>query len=104
MSNQTFIERFLKLESSGGILLMFSAAAALIIALFYTAKISLSALISAAIFTAVLFLLNRRKVDSKSMYLFVGVIMWVSLLKSSVHATLVGVVRYLVLAKSLRKP
>ncbi len=66
--------------------------AILIIAFFYTSKISLYALISAAVCTAVLFLLNQRKVESKSMYLFIGVIMWVSLLKSGVHATLAGVI------------
>lgn len=66
--------------------------AILIIAFFYTAKISVYALIAAAICTAILFLMNRRKIEATSMYLFIGAIMWVSLLKSGVHATLAGVV------------
>ena len=66
--------------------------AIVIIALFYTSKISISALIIAAVCTAVLAILNKRKVMSKSPYILVGVIMWVATLKSGVHATLAGVV------------
>ncbi len=66
--------------------------AILIIALFYTSKISIAALAIAAVCIAVLALLNWRGVSAKSLYITVGVVMWVALLKSGVHATLAGVV------------
>jgi NhaA family Na+:H+ antiporter len=66
--------------------------AILIIALFYTAKISLPALVVVACCVPILFLLNKRGVGSKSIYLLVGVVMWAAMLKSGVHATLTGVI------------
>lgn len=66
--------------------------AILIIAAFYTAKISFSALILVACCIPLLLLFNRRQVESKSLYMLVGVIMWVAMLKSGVHATLAGVI------------
>lgn len=65
--------------------------AIIIIALFYTSKISISALIFAALSIVVLFIMNKRGVTSRSPYLLIGVLMWVGLLKSGVHATLAGV-------------
>ncbi|GAB4190074.1 MAG: Na+/H+ antiporter NhaA [Calditrichia bacterium] len=66
--------------------------AIIIIAIFYTAKISFMALLIALFCILVLFLFNRLKIYSKSPYLLVGLIMWVAVLKSGVHATLAGVV------------
>lgn len=66
--------------------------AIIIIAIFYSAKLSFTALIIALCCIAVLFLLNRLKVSSASVYLAVGLVMWVATLKSGVHATLSGVV------------
>ena len=66
--------------------------AIVIIAIFYTSKISLPALAIAAACIAVLLQLNRRNVLSKSPYILVGAIMWVATLKSGVHATLAGVI------------
>ncbi|GAA4099110.1 Na+/H+ antiporter NhaA [Zhongshania borealis] len=66
--------------------------AILIIAFFYTSKISLLALVVAAACVSVLAIMNRRGVDEKSPYLLVGLVMWVALVKSGVHATLAGVV------------
>jgi len=65
--------------------------AIVIIALFYTSKISVVALIVAAICLPILFLMNRMGVVSRSPYLLIGLIVWVGLLKSGVHATLAGV-------------
>jgi len=65
--------------------------AILIIALFYTAKISLIALLVVACCIPVLVLFNRRGVEAKSLYVLVGVIMWTAMLKSGIHATLAGV-------------
>ncbi len=66
--------------------------AIIIIAAFYTSKISATALTVAACCIAVLFMLNRSGVLDKSMYAVVGLVMWVALLKSGVHATLSGVI------------
>ena len=66
--------------------------AIVIIAIFYTDNISLTALIIVACCIPILTLLNKRNPDSTSLYILVGIIMWVSMLKSGVHATLAGVI------------
>jgi len=66
-------------------------AAIIVIALFYTAELSLTALIIAAVLVYCLFLLNRFGVTKPAAYMLVGVPLWVAVLKSGVHATLAGV-------------
>ena len=66
--------------------------AVLIIAFFYTEKISMTALVVVGACVLVLALLNRRGNESKSVYVLVGIVMWVAMLKSGVHATLAGVI------------
>jgi NhaA family Na+:H+ antiporter len=66
--------------------------AILIIAAFYTSKISFSALIIVACFMPVLAVLNRCNVVSRMPYILIGIVIWVATLKSGVHATLAGVV------------
>lgn len=66
--------------------------AIVIIAIFYTAKISLGSLLIAGLCVPVLYILNRRGVTARSVYRLIGIIMWVSMLKSGVHATLTGVI------------
>ncbi len=66
-------------------------AAILIIAFFYTSELSVVALTIGAACLVVLFLLNRRGVVSIVPYVFVGLVMWIAVLKSGVHATLAGV-------------
>lgn len=63
-----------------------------IIALFYSSDLSQMALLIAFIATAVLFILNAKNVTSLKWYILVGAILWLSVLKSGVHATLAGVV------------
>ncbi|MBK8187285.1 MAG: Na+/H+ antiporter NhaA [Cellvibrio sp.] len=65
--------------------------AIIIIALFYTANLSITAIISAGIGLSILFFMNRQGVVNRSAYMFIGLMVWVSLLKSGVHATLAGV-------------
>jgi len=65
--------------------------AIVIIALFYTDDLSMKALAAAACCLAVLLFMNRKGVESKSGYIFIGIIMWAAMLKSGVHATLAGV-------------
>jgi NhaA family Na+:H+ antiporter len=66
--------------------------AIIIIALFYTAELSLIALILAAIGIVALVLLNLSGVSHRGAYMLVGLFVWVCVLKSGVHATLAGVV------------
>jgi len=66
--------------------------AILIIAFFYTSKLSLIALSLAAAGVAVLALLNRQGVTRVAPYVLVGSFVWLCVLKSGVHATLAGVV------------
>jgi NhaA family Na+:H+ antiporter len=66
--------------------------AILIIALFYTIKISLIALLVALCCLPILAFINKRGIEAKSIYVFVGIIMWTAMLKSGVHATLAGVI------------
>jgi Na+:H+ antiporter, NhaA family len=66
--------------------------AILIIAFFYTSSISLAALAVSAGCIIALAYLNNRNVEAKSLYLAIGTVMWVALLKSGVHATLAGVI------------
>lgn len=65
--------------------------AIVIIALFYTAKISFAALAVVAVCLVALAILHKRHVEAKSFYILVGVVMWIAMLKSGVHATLAGV-------------
>lgn len=66
--------------------------AIVIIALFYTDHLSGPSLLFAGIAIGVLALLNRLHVTKISAYVFVGILLWVSVLKSGVHATLAGVI------------
>lgn len=63
-----------------------------IIAVFYAAEISIPALLVAAGCVLVLFFLNNRNWVSHSSYMMVGVVLWIALVKSGVHATLAGVI------------
>jgi NhaA family Na+:H+ antiporter len=66
--------------------------AILIIALFYTSELSLLSLTVAAAAIIVLALFNRFNVRRTSLYMVAGVVLWVAVLKSGVHATLAGVI------------
>lgn len=65
--------------------------AIIIIALFYTSNLSVSVLGIAAMGIAVLAYMNHRNVTRVVPYLLVGLVVWVCVLKSGVHATLAGV-------------
>lgn len=65
--------------------------AIIIIAVFYTSNLSLTALVTAGFCLVVLWALNRGGVLDRSAYFIIGLMMWVALLKSGVHATLAGI-------------
>ena len=66
--------------------------AIVIIALFYTSELSLGVLGIAAVGSAVLAWMNIKGVQRVAPYVVVGLVIWVCVLKSGVHATLAGVV------------
>jgi len=66
--------------------------AIVIIAVFYTAKISMIALLVVLCCIILLFIINRLRIESISLYILIGVVMWAAMLKSGVHATLAGVI------------
>ena len=65
--------------------------AILIIALFYTADLSMIALYITAGCLALLAFIHWRGSMALSAYILVGIIMWAALLKSGIHATLAGI-------------
>ena len=65
--------------------------AIIVIAVFYTAKLSTAYLFGAMVVLGILFLLNKARVKSLVPFLIGGVLMWFLMLKSGVHATIAGV-------------
>ena len=65
--------------------------AIVIIAVFYTSQLSINALTISMLGFAVAIVLNRMGIQRTAPYLLVGIVMWVFVLKSGVHATLAGV-------------
>ena len=65
--------------------------AIVIIAIFYTSELSINALSISMIGFAAAVALNRLGIQRTAPYLLVGIIRWVFVLKSGVHATLAGV-------------
>ena len=66
--------------------------AIIIIAAFYTAELSLIALLLAGFGVAALVLLNLCGMSHRAGYALIGIFIWVCVLKSGIHATLAGVV------------
>ncbi|MBX8533292.1 Na+/H+ antiporter NhaA [Pseudomonas cichorii] len=66
--------------------------AIVVIALFYSGELSSLSLILAAVSTGALIVMNRLGVAKLGPYLLIGLVLWVCVLKSGVHATLAGVV------------
>ncbi|MDO9799425.1 Na+/H+ antiporter NhaA [Glaesserella parasuis] len=66
--------------------------AIVVIAIFFSHELSTTALISAAIAITALIIMNRMRVMAICAYMVVGLILWASVLKSGVHATLAGVI------------
>ncbi|WP_457595823.1 Na+/H+ antiporter NhaA [Hydrogenimonas sp.] len=66
--------------------------AIVVIAIFYTSGLSYLSLAIVAVTIALLFFMNRQGVVNNTAYVLVGIVMWVAMLKSGVHATLAGVI------------
>lgn len=65
--------------------------AILIIAIFYTDDLSMLSFLAAFSCLVVLIIMNRLNIIRPTAYILVGIILWVSVLKSGVHATLAGI-------------
>ncbi len=65
--------------------------AIVIIAIFYTSELSTSSLIIATVSLVILAIFNKRNIRTLPPYILVGIILWIAVLKSGVHATLAGV-------------
>ena len=66
-------------------------AAIVIIAIFYSGDLSLGSLLFGGGVLAAAILMNRLGVTRTSSYIMLGIVLWVAVLKSGVHATLAGV-------------
>jgi Na+:H+ antiporter, NhaA family len=65
--------------------------AVLVIAIFYTSELAWVAAGVAALVLVLLALLNRLGVQRAAPYILLGVVLWVAVLKSGIHATIAGV-------------
>lgn len=66
--------------------------AILIIAFFYTSKLSFMSLALALASIVILYLMNKMRITLVSAYALVGIFLWIFVLKSGIHATLAGIV------------
>ena len=66
-------------------------AAIVIIALFYSGDLSVGALLIGAVALFIAIIMNKTGVTRISGYILLGIVLWVAVLKSGVHATLAGV-------------
>lgn len=73
-----------------GVAIVDDIGAVIIIALFYTDNLSITSLVIGAACLAILYTFNRRGIEETAPYIITGLILWVALLKSGVHATLAG--------------
>ncbi len=78
--------------------------AIIIIAVYYTADLSLASLAVAGVGAVALLALNRSGVLRLAPYILIGIVMWVGVLKSGVHATLAGVVMAMAIPLRSGKP
>ena len=78
--------------------------AIVVIAVFYTANLSLVTLAFAGVAVAMLAVLRALNVMRVGPYIVTGIILWVCVLKSGVHATLAGVLTAMAIPATARSP
>ncbi|MEO7361954.1 MAG: Na+/H+ antiporter NhaA [Gemmatimonadaceae bacterium] len=77
--------------------------AVLVIALFYTAKINTLALGAAAVLMLVLVAFNRFNVNRALPYVVIGILLWLAVFNSGLHATIAGVLLAFTIPASVGK-
>lgn len=76
--------------------------AVMVIAIFYTENINMDALLFAGLFLAMLIAFNRAGIRSPLPYFIIGMLLWLAMLKSGIHATLAGVLTALTIPASIK--
>lgn len=82
LSLKVFLTAFAVVDDIGGIL---------VIAIFYSYHIAIEYLLFSLILFIILYMGNRRKINSKTFYLVIGITIWYLFLQSGVHSTISGV-------------
>lgn len=77
--------------------------AILIISIFYTQELSFISMFFALCCFAVLVIMNRLKVIRITAYIIIGIFLWLSVLKSGVHATLAGIILAFTIPLNIKK-
>ena len=75
----------------------------IVIALFYTSHINMTALVISGICIAVLILGNILNMRSRAFYIGIGLVLWYFMLNSGIHATIAGVIVAFCVPATLRK-
>jgi len=78
--------------------------AIIIIAIFYTTDLSVASLIAALLAITGLVWLKLKKTVKITPFILVGIVLWISVLKSGVHATLAGVILGLFIPMTAENP
>src|SRR5690606_4401231 len=65
--------------------------AVLVIALFYTADINMTMLGGCGLIVIILAIVNRLNIRNPYIYMVLGIVLWLFMLKSGLHATIAGV-------------
>jgi NhaA family Na+:H+ antiporter len=63
-----------------------------VIAIFYTESLRVEALIVAAVLLIIMFLVHRVGIQHSMIYALLGILFWVAILRSGIHATIAGVI------------
>ena len=77
--------------------------AILIIAIFYTHEISLFAISLMGIFFLILVVMNKLNVTKITAYILIGLLLWISVLESGIHATLAGIILAITIPMNVKK-
>jgi len=91
----SFFHRYISLELRAfiiGFSLIDDAFALIILALFYTKTINISALLISFVIIIVLLMLNYKQVKHLLYYIIIGILLWVSMVEAGIHGTLCGAI------------